>query len=1119
MATSKLELAVDTGKWDAGLRKGQQALNAFISAQGGLAQALGNDNSQMQKFIQMMGKMDSTASTAKGQMNDYKRVLEQLTNDYNMMSDAQKKSIGQDYLNTIDQLKQKFQQAKQQVDEFNRSLNDTGNAKLPDTGGSGLFGGGKWDGALQVLGGNLMTKGVTLAASAVTNLASEVGDCVKQGIELARQGDGIRIAFERLGRGDILQGLREATHGTVTDIELMKAAVKFNDFKLPLDELGTMLAFAQQKAKDTGQSVDYMVDSIVTGLGRKSLMILDNLGLSATEVKDKMKETGDMTKAVGAIIREQMAKAGDYVETAADRAAQANVSLQNKMEELGRKFAPLQEASNNLWTSMKIGILDVIGGPLTELLNKLTEAGRMMNAYTKMGGSDKVGSMINRLKNARNPQSLYSQQQEQFWRFINPREQQLNDIRAWQSGQRGEALQGRISAITEKYGSLDSTKIQAEIDAAKKQLADYQSAARDILKPVETNIDTSKAIKNVDDLKKQLKELEAQRKAAVKAGDDEQVESLTKQINTTKQNIGYLDLNAPKTTGTDPVKQAQEKVAAAQYEYAQSIEKAKMSLDNGTSTEADYKKKLLSAEERLWDALGDAYNTHKDPKYREAQNDCAKKIKELGGEVAASVEAQKKTQEAARQLEQAQRKASEAFRKMQEAVAANDYKAYATALKQYQQSGNEITRLGGDLPKIEDKKVVYVIECNAEQLEKLKQLPTDDKSIKVNVEQGKVDLPSIPTDDKSIKVNVEQGKVDLPDMPPKTYTVTIEVDTSEAGSKVDAMVADMDAKKIEIPVIPVPKEFKLSTKNIDSYIAETKDKIANANLGESIAQSLESLSDATAIGTILQTAIQNGIDTAQFDTSGLMEKILNGEDIPNDTITAYVDQLNAMLKEKFDETEWPKIAIAFDIDTKSITGMSKQMQKNADNTAKAWSLAAQAVNSLGDAFSAIEDPGAKAVGTVLQAIASIALGFAQASVQASSMGPWGWVAFLAAGAAALATTISTVHSLTGYAAGGIVDGSGGGFVGGNSFSGDNIGNVRLNAGELVLNRAQQGILADELQKTSDLTQQPLQPYVMGEEIWLGMNNYLKRQGKGEVLGLARRLTGYLLADRQLKQPG
>ena len=56
-------------------------------------------------------------------------------------------------------------------------------------------------------------------------------------------------------------------------------------------------------------------------------------------------------------------------------------------------------------------------------------------------------------------------QQQQFWKYINPREQQLKDIRAWQSGDRNESLKKRIGAITEKYGSLDATKIQAEVDA------------------------------------------------------------------------------------------------------------------------------------------------------------------------------------------------------------------------------------------------------------------------------------------------------------------------------------------------------------------------------------------------------------------------------------------------------------------------------------------------------------------------------------------------------------------------------------------------------------------------------------------------------------------------------
>lgn len=385
---SVLELAVGTGKWDAGLKKAKSALDNFTQANGGLQQALDKESQKMQKFVQMMGGMESTAKTAKGQMNDYKSTIEQLTMQYNRMTEAQKKVIGQDYLQAIDQMKSKYQAVSKEIQEMNRSLN---NVHLPDMkDGGGLFSGlgDKMSGALQVFGGNVMTK----IAGMGVGLANEMADAVKQGIELARQGEGIRIAFERLGRGDILDGLREATHGTVTDLELMKAAVKFNDFKLPVEELGTMLAFAQQKAKDTGQSVDYMVDSIVTGLGRKSLMILDNLGLSANEVKEKMKETGDMTKAVGEIIREQMSKAGDYVETAADRAAQAHVSLQNKMEELGRKFSPLQEASNNFWTSMKIGILDIVGGPLTRLLNGLTEAGRLQNMLKNMNGEPGSGN-------------------------------------------------------------------------------------------------------------------------------------------------------------------------------------------------------------------------------------------------------------------------------------------------------------------------------------------------------------------------------------------------------------------------------------------------------------------------------------------------------------------------------------------------------------------------------------------------------------------------------------------------------------------------------------------------------------------------------------------------------
>jgi hypothetical protein len=129
---------------------------------------------------------------------------------------------------------------------------------------------------------------------------------------------------------------------------------------------------------------------------------------------------------------------------------------------------------------------------------------------------------------------------------------------------------------------------------------------------------------------------------------------------------------------------------------------------------------------------------------------------------------------------------------------------------------------------------------------------------------------------------------------------------------------------------------------------------------------------------------------------------------------------------------------------------------------------------------------------VLQAIASITLGFAQASVQAASLGPFGWIAFMGAGMAALATTISTVHSLTHLQEGGIVPG--------NYYSGDNIngGGAMVNSGELVLTRAQSATLASQLQG-GDGSGQGRQPYVSGEQIYLGVTNYLKRSGRGEIV--------------------
>ena len=369
MADVITRFKLETTQFDSKLRDAAKGLQEITR----VAQAGGKDfinfSQKSVEAARALGQTASGATNTKDKVKDLVGSFNDAAKAYNNLTQKQQQSdFGKALSQSLVQLQQRIKETKDEL----YGLGDA--AK-----GGGLFGdGGMMKGMLQVAGGNL----ITMAAGWVTGLAGDVKEAIVQSAELAKQAEGVQIAFERLGRGDILDGLREATHGTVSDLELMKAAVKFNDFKLPVEELGTMLAFAQQKAKDTGQSIDYMVDSIVTGLGRKSLMILDNLGLSAAEIKEKMKETGDMTKAVGEIIRDQMSKAGDYVETAADRAAKANVELNNAMLELGNTMQDVLGFSG--WDELATKIKTEVVGAIQFTVETIGEAKDAWNSFMQL---------------------------------------------------------------------------------------------------------------------------------------------------------------------------------------------------------------------------------------------------------------------------------------------------------------------------------------------------------------------------------------------------------------------------------------------------------------------------------------------------------------------------------------------------------------------------------------------------------------------------------------------------------------------------------------------------------------------------------------------------------------
>ena len=208
--------------------------------------------------------------------------------------------------------------------------------------------------------GQLGIKTLELVARVGKSIAGEFSETIDKSVELAESADGVVHAFEKIGTEDYLQTLREATKGTVSDIELMKAAVKAKDFRIPLEDLGKYLSFAQLKAQQTGQSLDYMVDSIVTGLGRQSPQILDNLGLSAAEIKEQTKETGDFMKGVATIVEKNLAQAGETYISAADRAARRTVELENAQLSLGKALVPIKEEFTDIYGQIQIGVINAI---------------------------------------------------------------------------------------------------------------------------------------------------------------------------------------------------------------------------------------------------------------------------------------------------------------------------------------------------------------------------------------------------------------------------------------------------------------------------------------------------------------------------------------------------------------------------------------------------------------------------------------------------------------------------------------------------------------------------------------------------------------------------------------
>lgn len=229
-----------------------------------------------------------------------------------------------------------------------------------------------------------------------------------------------------------------------------------------------------------------------------------------------------------------------------------------------------------------------------------------------------------------------------------------------------------------------------------------------------------------------------------------------------------------------------------------------------------------------------------------------------------------------------------------------------------------------------------------------------------------------------------------------------EATTIEAKVKASAKIAEIQA------------EIDRATKGKVSIAAEVEPEYIEQG---SVADKRQSYSNAQQKASRIQSDFEIGI-------------------IGKDDAMKQLEDLDAEL------TQLGLKPLKIDIKTSDIDDAKKKME----GACSAASAMGSSLSSLGNAIGV---PELNVAGVLAQSIAVMTEGFATATAQAATLGPWAWIGFAATGIAQLAAMISAMKNLNGFASGGVV--GGGSTFGDRKFA-------RVNSGEMILTKWQQARL-------------------------------------------------------------
>ena len=311
-----------------------------------------------------------------------------------------------------------------------------------------------------------------------------------------------------------------------------------------------------------------------------------------------------------------------------------------------------------------------------------------------------------------------------------------------------------------------------------------------------------------------------------------------------------------------------------------------------------------------------------------------------------------------------------------------------------------------------------------------------------------------------------------------------------AQSKYNSAIADLVQGPLNMP-------------SIQSFISTMQSALAEADFGTPVYESItKKLRDATTMSTLLQELMERGLEGADLGNVAktLKEKLLSPEGLDQNAVQTFIDELNRQIKEA------GGVKLTMNAQTGEVTDEKgkKEDDKSFEKFSKDLNAVSSGLNSVTSGLNTLglEIPAEfgelmnviSGVGQIISGVQAI-ISLTQTPAQIANTTAIGLNTAAIAGLIT-ALEVNSALSFLPFARGGIVPHAANGyFIGGGRFSGDTTP-IMANAGELVLNRAQQGVLAASLDGGSMQNLQ-LEARISGEDLIMAINNNSDRRGYGE----------------------